>query len=141
MPDQPRAWLITVASRRLTDEFRSDDARRRREDRTAARVAGRRVRRAGSGRGTARRADDTLTLLFLCCHPALSPPSQLALTLARRRRLTTAEIARAFLVPEATMAQRISRAKQRIKAGGPRSSCRPRPSGPSGCGSCCTCCT
>jgi RNA polymerase sigma factor (sigma-70 family) len=117
VPDSPRAWLITVASRRVTDQLRSDESRRRREDTTAA--------RAPSGTMLAPAADehapdqdDTLLLLFLCCHPALSPASQLALTLRAVGGLTTAEIASAFLVPEATMAQRISRAKQRIKATG-----------------------
>jgi RNA polymerase sigma factor (sigma-70 family) len=106
VPDDPRAWLVTVASRRLVDEFRSESARRRREERTSAlEVAA----------PTAPERDDTLALLFLCCHPSLSPPSQLALTLRAVGGLTTAEIAHAFLVPEATMAQRISRAKQSIK--------------------------
>jgi RNA polymerase sigma factor (sigma-70 family) len=119
-PDNPRAWLVTVASRRLTDRLRSDSARRRREDALAAAeppdadVVG----PPGGDGDLAADRDDTLTLLFLCCHPALSPPSQLALTLRAVGGLTTAEIARAFLVPEATMAQRISRAKQRIKATG-----------------------
>jgi RNA polymerase sigma factor (sigma-70 family) len=106
VPDDPRAWLVTVASRRLVDEFRSESARRRREERTSAlEVTG----------PSAPERDDTLALLFLCCHPSLSPPSQLALTLRAVGGLTTAEIAHAFLVPEATMAQRISRAKQAIK--------------------------
>ena len=77
--------------------------------------------------------DDTLVLLFLCCHPSLSAPSQLALTLRAVGGLTTAEIANAFLVPEATMAQRISRAKQRSATPACASTCRPRRSGPSGC--------
>ena len=114
-PENPREWLVTVASRRLADQLRSDAARRRREEADAIRTP-----RAGGGdleaRGPA--GDDTLTLLFLCCHPALTPPSQVALTLRAVGGLSTAEIARAFLVPEATMAQRISRAKQRIKAAG-----------------------
>ena len=86
--------------------------------------------------------DDTLTLLLLCCHPSLTPPSQVALTLRAVGGLTTAEIARAFLVPEATVAQRISRAKQRIKASGAefRDAAATR-SGPSGSPRCCTCCT
>jgi RNA polymerase sigma factor (sigma-70 family) len=107
-PDDPSAWLITVASRRLTDQLRSEGARRRREESAAAEVPA----------GDAIDEDDTLTLLFMCCHPALSPPSQLALTLRAVGGLTTAQIASAFLVPEATMAQRISRAKQRIRATG-----------------------
>ena len=100
------------------------DARRRREDAAAA-LAPRRRPRAGAGRRAAPDEDDTLTLLFLCCHPALSPPSQLALTLRAVGGLTPREIASAFLVPEATMAQRISRAKQSIRAPGCGSRCRP----------------
>ncbi|MCU1487417.1 MAG: polymerase subunit sigma-24 [Actinomycetia bacterium] len=107
VPDNPRGWLVTVASRRLTDQLRSDEARRRREDATALDVGPEVLDR-----------DDTLTLLLLCCHPALSPPSQLALTLRAVGGLTTGEIARAFLVPEATMGQRISRAKASIKSAG-----------------------
>ena len=104
-PDNPRSWLLTVASRRLTDQLRS-----RREETAAALEL--------SAQSEASAKDDTLTLLFLCCHPSLSAPSQLALTLRAVGGLTTAEIARAFLVPEATMAQRISRAKERIKSAG-----------------------
>ncbi|MEN3280666.1 MAG: hypothetical protein V7607_1806 [Solirubrobacteraceae bacterium] len=107
-PDSPSGWLITVATRRLTDQVRSESARRRREETAASDVPF----------GEAVDEDDTLTLLFMCCHPALSPPSQLALTLRAVGGLTTAQIASAFLVPEATMAQRISRAKQRIRATG-----------------------
>jgi RNA polymerase sigma factor (sigma-70 family) len=107
VPDNPRAWLQTVAERRLTDEWRSESARRRREE-TAAVLEG----------GEPIDHDDTLTLLFLCCHPSLSAPSQLALTLRAVGGLTTAEVASAFLVPEATMAQRISRAKESIQTGG-----------------------
>jgi predicted RNA polymerase sigma factor len=99
---------MTVASRRLVDQWRSDSARRRREESFATLEL--------SGHGQASDQDDTLALLFLCCHPALSAPSQLALTLRAVGGLTTAQIARAFLVPEATMAQRISRAKERIKS-------------------------
>jgi RNA polymerase sigma factor (sigma-70 family) len=113
LPRNPRAWLTTVASRRLIDRLRSDEARRRREDAEAAASP-----RGDAGDPAGR--DDTLALLFMCCHPALPPPSQLALTLRAVGGLTTAEIARAFLVPEATMAQRISRAKQRIRAAGAR---------------------
>ncbi|MFI6297107.1 RNA polymerase sigma factor [Nonomuraea sp. NPDC050790] len=112
-PDNPRAWLVTVASRRLIDQVRSDASRRRREE-TVSAWAGPEPEEPVPDQ------DDTLTLLFLCCHPALSAPSQLALTLRAVGGLTTAEIARAFLVPEATMAQRISRAKQSIKAAGAR---------------------
>ena len=112
VPHDPRAWLVTVASRRLVDEWRSESARRRREEATAAMGV------PASDQLTDR--DDTLTLLFLCCHPALSVPSQLALTLRAVGGLTTGEIAKAFLVPEATMAQRISRAKERIRSTGAR---------------------
>jgi RNA polymerase sigma factor (sigma-70 family) len=110
VPESPLGWLVTVGERRLTDEWRSDSARRRREEADAALdlVPGE----------PAVDHDDALTLLFLCCHPSLSAPSQLALTLRAVGGLTTAEIARAFLIPEATMAQRISRAKQSIKAAG-----------------------
>jgi RNA polymerase sigma factor (sigma-70 family) len=107
-PDNPSGWLVTVASRRLADEVRSEQARRRREETVASEPPA----------GDALDEDDTLTLLFMCCHPALSPPSQLALTLRAVGGLTTAQIASAFLVPEATMAQRISRAKQSIRATG-----------------------
>jgi RNA polymerase sigma factor (sigma-70 family) len=118
VPERARGWLITVASRRLTDELRSEASRRRRETTAAALApAGESVLPA-PGEQRSPDQDDTLTLLFLCCHPSLSPPSQVALTLRAVGGLTTAEIARAFLVPEATMAQRISRAKQRIKAAG-----------------------
>ena len=118
VPESPRGWLITVASRRLADVVRSETARRRREDLAAT------LERADAEPAPALddepppEDDDTLALLLLCCHPALSPASQLALTLRAVGGLTTAEIARAFLVPEATMAQRISRAKQTIKAAG-----------------------
>ncbi|HEX6676735.1 MAG TPA: DUF6596 domain-containing protein [Actinomycetes bacterium] len=119
VPASPRGWLVTVASRRLTDQWRSDEARRRREVTvTAMEPAGEGVA-ADDDRRPADQ-DDALALLFMCCHPALSPASQLALTLRAVGGLTTAEIARAFLVPEATMAQRISRAKQAIKAAGGR---------------------
>ncbi len=114
-PDNPRGWLITVASRRLTDQLRSEPARRRREDTAAALEPADEAVAPAPGDEQPPERDDTLTLLFLCCHPALSPASQIALTLRAVGGLTTAEIARAFLVPEATMAQRISRAKQRIK--------------------------
>ena len=112
VPDDPRAWLVTVASRRLVDGWRSESARRRREEIITA------MEVPAPDERTDR--DDTLTLLFLCCHPALSVPSQLALTLRAVGGLTTGEIAKAFLVPEATMAQRISRAKQRIRDAGAR---------------------
>jgi RNA polymerase sigma factor (sigma-70 family) len=131
-PQNPRAWLLTVATRRLADILRSDAARRRREDADylATPPAGPPGADAwlsdpglsdtglsypGAG---PRDGDDTLTLLFLCCHPALTASSQVALTLRAVGGLTTAEIARAFVVPESTMAQRISRAKQQIRAAG-----------------------
>jgi RNA polymerase sigma factor (sigma-70 family) len=117
VPDDPRAWLITVASRRLTDLLRSEQARRRREDTVASLILPEQWLAPAADR-PAREADDTLVLLFLCCHPVLSPASQIALTLRAVGGLTTAEIARAFLVPEATMTRRISRAKQRIKDSG-----------------------
>ena len=112
VPDNPRSWLLTVASRRLIDAWRSEAARQHREEAAAILDL--------PGQGPASEQDDTLTLLFLCCHPSLSVPSQLALTLRAVGGLSTAEIARAFMVPEATMAQRISRAKERIKAAGMR---------------------
>jgi RNA polymerase sigma factor (sigma-70 family) len=117
VPDNPRGWLITVASRRLADQWRSEDARRRREEAVAA-LAPTDESVAPAPGDSAPDQDDTLTLLFLCCHPALSPASQVALTLRAVGGLTTAQIAGAFFVPETTMAQRISRAKQRIKAAG-----------------------
>src|SRR5262252_7059382 len=117
IPDSPRAWLITVASRRLTDLLRSEQARQRREE-TVARWTLPDQRLAPPADRPAADSDDTLILLFLCCHPALSVASQIALTLRAVGGLATAEIARAFLVPEATMTRRISRAKQNIKASG-----------------------
>ncbi len=119
LPDYPRGWLVTVASRRLTDQLRGEEARRRREV-AAATTEPVEAPRPGPGDDRPPDRDDTLTLLFMCCHPALSAPSQIALTLRAVGGLTTAEIARAFLVPEATMAQRISRAKARIKSSGAR---------------------
>jgi RNA polymerase sigma factor (sigma-70 family) len=127
VPESPRGWLITVASRRLTDSWRSEGARRRREETAAARALLGEMVAPAPGEGIAADEDDTLTLLFLCCHPALSPASQVALTLRAVGGLTTAQIARAFLVPEATMAQRISRAKQRIKATGTAFEAPPEP--------------
>jgi RNA polymerase sigma factor (sigma-70 family) len=124
VPDRPRSWLLTVAGRSLVDEWRSESARRRREETMAA------LEPAADSQGPGHRPadqDDTLVLLFLCCHPALSPPSQLALTLRAVGGLTTPEIAAAFLVPEATMAQRISRAKQRIRSAGARFELPPEP--------------
>jgi RNA polymerase sigma factor (sigma-70 family) len=117
VPDNPRGWLITVAGRRLTDQWRGDQARRRREA-TAAALTPLDEFHAPPPEDEPPSDDDTLTLLLLCCHPELSPPSQLALTLRAVGGLTTAQIASAFLVPEATMGQRISRAKQRIRTTG-----------------------
>lgn len=111
VPDSPRGWLITVASRRLTDLLRREQARQRREDRVAQWTL--------PGEPVAD-TDDTLVLLFMCCHPSLSPASQIALTLRAVGGLTTAEIARAFLVPEATMTRRITRAKATVKDSGAR---------------------
>jgi RNA polymerase sigma factor (sigma-70 family) len=112
VPDSPRGWLITVASRRLTDLLRREQARQRREDQVSqwATVPSEPIADT----------DDTLILLFMCCHPSLSPASQIALTLRAVGGLTTAEIARAFLVPEATMTRRISRAKASVKDSGAR---------------------
>ena len=120
IPERPRGWLVTVASRRLTDQVRGESARRRREETAAARSPADELVAPGPDADPPAANDDTLTLLFLCCHPALSPASQVALTLRAVGGLTTAQVARAFLVPEATMAQRISRAKQHIKAAGAR---------------------
>jgi RNA polymerase sigma factor (sigma-70 family) len=109
VPDNPRGWLIQTAVRRFTDAYRAERSRRRREEAV--------FRQEVPGADTENR-DDTLVLLFLCCHPALSTASSIALTLRAVGGLTTAEIAKAFLVPEATMAQRISRAKQKVRASG-----------------------
>jgi RNA polymerase sigma factor (sigma-70 family) len=120
VPERPRAWLVTVASRRLTDQVRTESARRRREETVAASSPADELVAPGPDAELPPAHDDTLTLLFLCCHPALSPASQVALTLRAVGGLTTTQVAAAFLVPEATMAQRISRAKQTIKAAGAR---------------------
>jgi RNA polymerase sigma factor (sigma-70 family) len=108
VPDNPRGWLIQTGSRKLFDQVRSEQARHRREELAAAMVRP----------ADPQDRDDTLLLLFMCCHPALSPASAIALTLRAVGGLTTAEIAAAFLVPEATMGMRISRAKQRIRESG-----------------------
>jgi predicted RNA polymerase sigma factor len=110
VPANPTGWLVTVASRRRTELWRNETARRRREVSVASAVEP----------GPVAGVDDTLTLLTLCCHPALTAVSQVALTLRAVGGLSTAEIARALLVPEATVAQRISRAKQRIRVSGTR---------------------
>ncbi|MGW6282105.1 RNA polymerase sigma factor [Kribbella sp. NPDC055071] len=118
VPDNPRGWLIRVGSRRLTDLLRSESARRRREENAAQLAAPEEFVASGPEIDDPGGRDDTLTLLFLCCHPALSAASQIALTLRAVGGLTTAQIAAAFLVPESTMAQRISRAKRSIKQAG-----------------------
>ncbi len=133
VPERPRSWLLTVANRSLVDRWRAESARRRREETAALDPTGHSAApgplAVGHMPGDHRSvdADDTLVLLFLCCHPALSPPSQLALTLRAVGGLTTAEIAAAFLVPEDTAAKRISRAKQRIRDAGARFELPPRP--------------
>jgi RNA polymerase sigma factor (sigma-70 family) len=125
IPRNPRGWLLTVATRVLVDQFRSDNSRRRREDAVFAatpqsELLARPADSFADPGQTAADRDDSLKLLFLCCHPSLPVPSQIALTLRAVGGLTTAQIAAAFLVPEATMAQRISRAKAAIKSGGIR---------------------
>ncbi|HEY3008413.1 MAG TPA: DUF6596 domain-containing protein [Micromonosporaceae bacterium] len=110
VPGNPRGWLIAVAGRRLTDLWRADVARRHREDLVAAREPAVPAQPSNE--------DDSLELLFLCCHPVLAPSSAIPLTLRAVGGLATAEIAAAFLVPEDTMAKRISRAKQRIRTSG-----------------------
>ncbi|MFE5818330.1 RNA polymerase sigma factor [Streptomyces sp. NPDC056479] len=115
VPDNPRGWLIRVGARRLTDALRAEEARRAREEKVAALAPRDAFTAPPPGADRAPREDDTLTLLFLSCHPGLTPPAQIALTLRAVGGLTTAEIARAHLVPEATMAQRISRAKQKVR--------------------------
>jgi RNA polymerase sigma factor (sigma-70 family) len=117
IPDNPRGWLIRVAARRLTDLLRAEQARRRRED-TVARWVVAAQRPADGEVSRAAGDDDSLTLLLMCCHPSLPAASQVALTLRAVGGLTTTEIARAFLVPEATITRRISRAKQRIRESG-----------------------
>jgi RNA polymerase sigma factor (sigma-70 family) len=112
VPDNPRAWLTQVASRRMTDQIRSDVARRQRET-AAAMEAGYVIPAPDTGSDSDE--DDTLILMYMCCHPALTTSSAIALTLRAVGGLTTAEIAHAFLAPEGTMAQRISRAKQTIR--------------------------
>jgi len=118
VPDNPRGWLIQVAARRMTDQLRSELARRRRETVVVMQSPPDEQLTPSLDSGDGMEQDDTLILLFMCCHPALTRPSAIALTLRAVGGLTTAEIANAFLVPEATMAQRISRAKLRIKTSG-----------------------
>ena len=119
LPENPRAWLIHVASRKIVDHVRAESARRRREAIVVSLVPPEeQLALAADEAASGAERDDTLDLLFMCCHPELSPASAIALTLRAVGGLTTLEIAKAFLVPEATMAQRISRAKQSIKASG-----------------------
>lgn len=118
LPANPRGWLIQVGYRRMIELVRGEQARRRREDLVARQDPEDRAYAPAADEELTAERDDTLVLFFLCCHPALAPTSAVALTLRAVGGLSTAEIARAFLVPEATMAQRISRAKQRIRASG-----------------------
>jgi RNA polymerase sigma factor (sigma-70 family) len=111
LPDNPRSWLIAVAARRLTDLLRAEQARQRRENTWV-------LPPTAPAADSLDDADDTLILLFMCCHPALPPAQQIALTLRSVAGLTTQEIARAFMVPEPTMGQRITRAKRTVKASG-----------------------
>jgi RNA polymerase sigma factor (sigma-70 family) len=120
VPDNPRAWLIQVAARRMTDHVRAELARRRRENAVVTQALPDEKLAPAPDSNEEPERDDTLRLLFMCCHPALTRASAIALTLRAVGGLTTAEIANAFLVPEATMAQRISRAKQLIKKSGER---------------------
>ena len=114
VPENPRAWLTQVALRKMVDHISSESARKRRETEVVEEAAG----APEPALDASSQEDDTLVLLLMCCHPALTSASAIALTLRAVGGLTTAEIAYAFLVPEATMAQRISRAKQTIKASG-----------------------
>ena len=118
LPDNPRGWLIQVGARRMTDHIRAELARRRREAVVVMQAPPDEAVVPALDAGAVVEQDDTLILLFMCCHPALTRPSSIALTLRAVGGLTTAEIARAFFVPEATMAQRISRAKQAIRTSG-----------------------
>jgi RNA polymerase sigma factor (sigma-70 family) len=118
MPENPRGWLIQVASRRVADEVRAQVARRRREAIVVSLVPPEDQLALPADAEDGRGHDESLDLLFMCCHPALSASSAIALTLRAVAGLTTAEIASAFMVPEATMGQRISRAKQTLKASG-----------------------
>ena len=118
LPDNPKGWLITVATRRLTDQIRAETARRLREHLVVSLIpVDEQIALAADAAGVNER-DETLDLYFMCCHPALSQPSQISLTLRVVGGLTTGEIARAFLVPEGTMAQRLTRAKQTIASAG-----------------------
>ena len=116
MPDNPRGWLIHVAQRRIVDHVRSEVARRKREASVAEEADA--ATAPAVHDEPALDPDDTLVLLFMCCHPALTPASAIALTLRAVGGLTTAEIAKSFLVPESTIGRRITRAKDSIKASG-----------------------
>ena len=118
VPDNPRGWLIQVAARRMTDYLRAELARRRREYVVVMQAPPHEQVAPAADQIDDLHDDDALVLLFMCCHPSLTPSSAIALTLRAVGGLTTAEIANAFLVPEATMAQRISRAKQKVKSSG-----------------------
>jgi RNA polymerase sigma factor (sigma-70 family) len=118
LPDNPRAWMTQVAFRRMTDQIRRDSARRMRESELVRDLGGTQEPSIEPNVDLSANDDDTLVLLFMCCHPSLTQTSAIALTLRAVGGLTTAEIAHAFMVPEATMAQRISRAKQTIKSSG-----------------------
>jgi len=137
MPDNPAGWFTTVARRRLTDLLRSEQARRRREQSEAIRTVPL-ASDAPDEVWPSGERDDSLVLLFLCCHPSLTPPAQVALTLRAVGGLSTAEIARGLLLPEATITRRITRAKQTILDSGDASPCRTRPSGRGGWTWCCT---
>jgi RNA polymerase sigma factor (sigma-70 family) len=114
-PDSPRGWLVAVATRKLIDQVRSEQSRRQREERIAVAAPQSELLATAPGADAPPGTDDSLILLFGCCHPAISTPSQIALTLRAVGGLSTAQIAAAFGVPEATMAQRISRAKQALR--------------------------
>jgi RNA polymerase sigma factor (sigma-70 family) len=118
VPENPRGWLIHVAARRMTDHLRTELSRRRRETAVVTQTPADEQVVPAPDNGDPMEHDDTLILLFMCCHPALTSSSAIALTLRAVGGLTTAEIANAFLVPEATMAQRISRAKSKIRTSG-----------------------
>jgi RNA polymerase sigma factor (sigma-70 family) len=118
VPESPRAWLLSVAARRLTDHVRAETARRRREAIVVSLVPPEDQLALAPDEESWTERDDALALVFMCCHPVLTPSSAIALTLRAVGGLRTNEIARAFMVPEATMAQRISRAKQSIAESG-----------------------
>ncbi|SDU98142.1 RNA polymerase sigma factor, sigma-70 family [Microlunatus sagamiharensis] len=120
VPDHPRGWLVTVASRRLVDQVRAERARAARETALAAREPEEHLRAPAADEQGVGEVDDSLRLLLLCCHPALPPASQVALTLRAVAGLSTAQVAAAFLVPEATMAQRLSRARATLRTAGAR---------------------